>query len=161
MSVEGHLYFVWAQILCGKKSQMSKNRWLSEHRRSCPACLTKKMQTETRNPCKATLPKSSSGTASRSAWVAKSSSLEACYMTSQAWLFQKPWHFSWKKQTSWTAIKVCIENSYLIPLEFLWNSSASRDPPSLQSQSSGIRKTIAIHPLPQILFINPGIAISS
>lgn len=151
MSVERHLYFVWAQILCGKKSQMSNNRWQSEHRRSCPACLTKNANGN-RNPCKATLRKSSSGTASRSAWVAKSSSLEACYMTSQAWLFQKPWHFSWKKTNLVNCNQGWLHREFISHsigfLEFFEILPLHPLPPSLQSQSSGIRKTIAIHPLP-------------
>lgn len=118
-----------------------------------------------RNPCKATLRKSSSGTASRSAWVAKSSSLEACYMTSQAWLFQKPWHFSWKKTNLVNCNQGWLHREFISHsigfLEFFEILPLHPLPPSLQSQSSGIRKTIAIHPLAQILFINPGIAISS
>lgn len=93
----------------------------------------KKNANRNRIPCKATLRKSSSGTASRSAWVAKSSSLEACYVTSQAWLFQKPWHFSWKKnkprelQSRLIASRIHISFHWISWI--LWNSSTASTSP--------------------------------
>lgn len=113
----------------------------------------KKNANGNRNPCKATLRKSSSGTASRSAWVAKSSSL------TRGMLHDKP-GMTLSKAMAFLMEKTNLVNckqGWLHP-EFISHSIGFLEffeilplhplPPSLQSQSSGIRKTIAIHPLP-------------